>query len=88
MYRTSIVSLENGDIKTARKVFDYRKELRNMEKKFNKNHLKRLRKNNCKPEFTYPFSNVLHNLERIGDSCSGIVEEVMDNVRFLELEEA
>ena len=84
MYRTSIVSLENGDTKTARKVFDYRKELRNMEKKFNKNHLKRLRKNNCKPEFTYPFSNVLHNLERIGDSCSGIVEEVMDNVRFLE----
>lgn len=88
MYRTSIVSLENGDTKTARKVFDYRKELRNMEKKFNKNHLKRLRKNNCKPEFTYPFSNVLHNLERIGDSCSGIVEEVMDNARFLELEEA
>lgn len=88
MYRTSIVSLENGDTKTARKVFDYRKELRNMEKKFNKNHLKRMRKNNCKPEFTYPFSNVLHNLERIGDSCSGIVEEVMDNVRFLELEEA
>lgn len=88
MYRTSIVSLENGDTRTARKVFDYRKELRNMEKKFNKNHLKRLRKNNCKPEFTYPFSNVLHNLERIGDSCSGIVEEVMDNVRFLELEEA
>ena len=88
MYRTSIVSLENGDAKTARKVFDYRKELRNMEKKFNKNHLKRLRKNNCKPEFTYPFSNVLHSLERIGDSCSGMVEEVMDNVRFLELEEA
>lgn len=85
MYRTSIVSLENGDTKTARKVFDYRKELRNMEKKFNKNHLKRLRKNNCKPEFTYPFSNVLHNLERIGDSCSGIVEEVMDNVRFLDI---
>lgn len=88
MYRTSIVSLENGDTKTARKVFDYRKELRNMEKKFNKNHLKRLRKNNCKPEFTYPFSNMLHSLERIGDSCSGMVEEVMDNVRFLELEEA
>lgn len=88
MYRTSIVSLENGDAKTARKVFDYRKELRNMEKKFNKNHLKRLRKNNCKPEFTYPFSNMLHSLERIGDSCSGMVEEVMDNVRFLELEEA
>ena len=88
MYRTSIVSLENGDTKTARKVFDYRKELRNMEKKFNKNHLKRLRKNNCKPEFSYPFSNVFHILEGIGDSCSGIVEEVMDNVRFLELEEA
>ena len=59
-----------------------------MEKKFNKNHLKRLRKNNCMPEFTYPFSNMLHSLERIGDSCSGMVEEVMDNVRFLELEEA
>ncbi len=88
MYQTAIASLDSGDTKTARKVLDYRKELRSMEKKFNKNHLKRLRKNNCKPEFTYPFSNMLHSLERIGDSCSGIVEEVMDNVRFLELEEA
>lgn len=88
MYQTAIASLESGDSKTAKKVLDYRKELRSMEKKFNKNHLKRLRKNNCKPEFTYPFSNMLHSMERIGDSCSGIVEEVMDNVRFLELEEA
>lgn len=88
MYQTTISALDNGDSKLAKKVLDYRKELRSMEKRFNKNHLKRLRKKNCKPEFTYPFSNVLHNLERIGDSCSGIVEEVMDNVRFLELEEA
>lgn len=88
MYQTTISALDNGDSKLAKKVLDYRKELRSMEKRFNKNHLKRLRKNNCKPEFTYPFSNMLHSLERIGDSCSGMVEEVMDNVRFLELEEA
>ena len=88
MYQTTISALDNGDSKLAKKVLDYRKELRSMEKRFNKNHLKRLRKKNCKPEFTYPFSNMLHSLERIGDSCSGMVEEVMDNVRFLELEEA
>lgn len=88
MYHTTFSSLEDGDTKNAKKVFDYRKDLRSMEKKYNKNHLKRLRKNNCKPEFTYPFSNMLHNLERIGDSCSNMVEEVLDEVRFLELEEA
>lgn len=88
MYQTTISALDNGDSKLAKKVLDYRKELRSMKKRFNKNHLKRLRKKNCKPEFTYPFSHMLHSLERIGDSCSGMVEEVMDNVRFLELEEA
>ena len=40
MYQTTISALDNGDSKLAKKVLDYRKELRSMEKRFNKNHLK------------------------------------------------
>ena len=35
MYQTTISALDNGDSKLAKKVLDYRKELRSMEKRFN-----------------------------------------------------
>lgn len=87
MFDAAISALEEGDQSIARKVLKYRDELHTMEKKYNKNHLKRLKKKNCKPEFTYPFSTVLHNLERIGNGCGNIAEEVLEDVAFINLVE-
>lgn len=53
-------------------------KLKNMERKFKKNHVKRMKKNSCKPEMTGVFSAVLQDLERIGNSCTNIAEEIQE----------
>lgn len=53
-------------------------KLKNMERKFKKNHVKRMKKNSCKPEMTGAFSAVLQDLERIGNSCTNIAEEIQE----------
>ncbi|MGN0346732.1 MAG: Na/Pi cotransporter family protein [Lachnospiraceae bacterium] len=87
MFSSVIAALEEGDMDKAQSVMKYRKELRGMGKKSSRNHLKRLKKNNCKPELTYPFSTILHSLERIGDGCGNMAEEVLENIKFISLRE-
>ncbi len=69
---------ETNDKVLAAELLDAKDKLRKMERKFNKNHVKRMKKNDCKPEFTGAFSGVLMNLDRIGTSCTNIAEEILD----------
>ncbi|MDD6811329.1 MAG: Na/Pi cotransporter family protein [Lachnospiraceae bacterium] len=85
MFETAVNALMEENTETAVKVLKYKDELRSMEKKFNKNHLKRLKKKNCKPEYTYAFASVLHNLERLGNGCGSMAEEAMEHVTFINL---
>lgn len=66
------------DKQEALELLDAKDKLRKMERKFNKNHVKRMKKNDCKPELTGAFSGILMNLDRIGTSCINIAEEVLD----------
>lgn len=69
---------ETNDKELAVELLDAKDKLRKMERKFNKNHVKRMKKNDCKPELTGAFSGVLMNLDRIGTSCTNIAEEILD----------
>ena len=69
---------ETNDRELAGELLDAKDKLRKMERKFNKNHVKRMKKNDCRPELTGAFSGVLMNLDRIGTSCTNIAEEVLD----------
>jgi len=69
---------ETNDKDLAVELLDAKDKLRKMERKFNKNHVKRMKKNDCKPELTGAFSGVLMNLDRIGTSCTNIAEEILD----------
>lgn len=71
-------SVENQDKSRALEVLGEKDKLRKMERKFNKNHVKRMKKNCCKPELTGIFSGVLQNLDRIGISCTNMAEEVLE----------
>lgn len=69
---------ENSDQELAEELMDDRDRLRKMERRFKKNHIKRMKKNNCKPELTGVFAGILQNLERIGNSCTNIAEEIKE----------
>jgi phosphate:Na+ symporter len=71
-------ALGSGDFELAEEIMSNQSKLRKMERKFKKNHIKRMEDNSCKAEMTGVFSGILHNLERIGNSCTNIAEEIME----------
>ncbi len=73
---------ENGDEKLAGEIMEDKDKLRKMVRRCNKNHLKRMKKNSCRPELTGMFSGTLQNLDRIGNSCTNIAEEIIE--KFVE----
>lgn len=78
MLKKTRQSLENEDHVLAGQILEDADKLKNMERKFKKNHKKRMKKNSCKPEMTGVFSGILQDLERIGTSCTNIAEEVQE----------
>lgn len=85
MVESARESVENADKEKARKILTQQEKLRTMARKFNKNHVKRMKKNSCKPELTGAFSGVLQNLDRIGAGCTNIAEEILEDTAAEEL---
>lgn len=88
MMRDSIQALEEGDYKMADDIKAQENELNNMEILLRKQHMKRLNEKRCSPEFTVIYTDVIHNIERIGDCCDNIANAVLDDINFKPTEEA
>ena len=45
-----------------------------------KHHMQRLNDKKCSPEFTVIYTDVVHNIEKMGDYCNNIAEAVLTDV--------
>lgn len=84
MTRDSIRALETGDINLANDVLDQEEEMNRTEARLKKQHVKRLYDKKCSPEFTVMYTDIVHNIERIGDNCTNIAEAVLSDIHFKE----
>lgn len=82
MMKTTMNALRNGDTLLAQDVIEQEKEVNQMEIRLRKQHMKRLNEKKCSPEFTVIFTDVVHNIEKIGDYCTNIAEAVLSDVDF------
>ena len=82
MLRDSIEALETGDYRVAKGVKEQEEQLNHIEVLLRKQHMKRISEKKCSPEFTVIYTDVIHNIERIGDCCDNIANAVLDNVNF------
>lgn len=78
----SIEALKNGDLELAKSVKRQEKVLNEMELVLRKKHLDRLNNKLCSPEFTVMYTDVVHNIEKIGDSCDNIANVVLDDIKM------
>lgn len=83
----AMAAVKEGSEEQAELVFKNKKKMHNAEKKFNKEHLKRVKNQQCDPGVMGNFSGILYNLERAADNCVSIAEEALDNPGFVELGE-
>lgn len=80
MYDNAIGLIMSGDKSVAEDMEQYMKRIAKLEKNVRKNHKKRIKEGKCKPEFTNIFANIFHSMERIGEHCNDITEEVSEEM--------
>ena len=79
MTRRSIESMEECDAAAATDVCSMEKTMNEKETTLRERHMKRISSKKCSPEFTVIYTDVVHNIEKIGDYCKNIAEAVLDN---------
>ncbi|CDA25715.1 na/Pi-cotransporter [Roseburia sp. CAG:197] len=78
IYRESIQRISGDDDITIQDVQSQKESIINLDEKIRKNHISRVGKGKCDSKLTAPFNEVLHNIERIGNSCVNLVEVAED----------
>ena len=79
MAETSIEALENSDKQKAMSVREMETEMNIMETELRQRHMERLTQKKCSPEFTVIYTDVIHDIEKIGDYCNNIADAVIEN---------
>ena len=78
IYRESIQRISGDDDITIQDVQSQKESIMNLDEKIRKNHISRVGKGKCDSKLTAPFNEVLHNIDRIGNSCVNLVEVAED----------
>ena len=82
MVEDTIRALTEGHEDLARDVLVQEDALDHLETRLRKHHMERLERGECSPEFTVVYTDVLHNLEKIGDYCTNIAQAVLKDINF------
>ena len=77
MMEDTFICLETGKHKIAEGVLSQEENVNEMEIELRKKHMHRLETGLCSPVATVMYIDVIHNLERVADSCNNIAEAVL-----------
>lgn len=82
MITSAISSMQNGDKELAKQVMSKKEEVTRLVRRQLKNHIKRLKKGKCSPEFTFSFTEILYSMERISNHCMNIADAVLEDFQY------
>lgn len=82
MMKATVNAFCTGDKHFAEEVMAIEDEVNLMETRLRNNHMKRLSERKCSPEFTVIFTDIVHNIEKIGDYCSNVARAVLNDFHF------
>lgn len=82
MYNMVMKMVNNEEANEAENLVKMKEKIRKMDGDIRKGHIKRVHKGKCKAGLTAAFNEILHNVERIGNSCVNLADVAEDGVRF------
>lgn len=82
MYAEAMEAILNGNDVSLQTVQEKKAEVTQLDEKMRKAHMERVKKKKCDASLTGEFNNVLHNIERMGNSCVNLVDTVIREVDF------
>lgn len=82
MYNMVMKMVNNEEANEAENLVKMKEKIRKTDGDIRKGHIKRVHKGKCKAGLTAAFNEILHNVERIGNSCVNLADAAEDGVRF------
>ena len=76
--KLSLEALAKGDLSKARKVYELEEEIDEMERYLRKQHINRLNHGECTAKAGLTYTDLLSNLERVGDHAHNIAEMLLE----------
>lgn len=77
MMKDTFEAFDTGDILLAQDAINQEKNINQVEIELRKKHMNRLETGQCSTAATVAYIDVIHNLERVSDSCNNIVETII-----------
>lgn len=77
MVSESVKAIESNDISAAMNIRKYEAEMNTKEETLRERHMVRINEKKCSPEFTVIYTDVVHNIEKIGDYCNNIADTLI-----------
>lgn len=82
MFEEAVGILRTGNLDNARKLQKKRDRVLNMDIKMRKDHVQRVNKGKCKANLTAPFNQILHSIDRMGNTCVNIADAALGGTHF------
>lgn len=82
MYTEAMQAIINGEEIRVADIQKKKEEIMHLDDSMRKAHLERVSKKKCKATMTAAFTNLLHDIDRMGNSCVNLVEIANKNVDF------
>lgn len=82
MYDDAMTALTTGNQEAIDKINQHKEKVLNLDIDMRKVHMQRLNKGKCKKKNSGPFMYILHNIDRMGDSCVNLAEVATGQMNF------
>lgn len=82
MYSEAIRVIKTGDRNQTRELLSKKESVLELDLHLRKTHMDRVAAGRCSASLTAPFNMILHNIDRIGNSCVNIAEVASGQVDF------
>ena len=78
-----LLGMGAGEAADPEAITKAKRKLHKSIRQFNKAHLRRIESGKCTKDMTGIYSDILYNVDRIGDNCVGILEEALEHPKNL-----
>lgn len=82
MYSYAVEIIENGEGASLKNIQKTKEELMQLDDKMRRNHIARVGKKKCSAKITPIYNNILHDIDRMGNSCVNLVEMAQKGIGF------
>ena len=80
MFNDSLKALQGDESVQIEKLIKRKDKIMDLDLKMRKAHVQRVNKGKCKASLTAPFTNILHLIDRMGNSCVNLADVASNEI--------